>query len=188
MKQFVLCISLSSYFVAVSAITALGQSPEPTVKIGYADVEYILLRLPDVKQAEANLNAVEKQLTDLVNKKTEELKSKYDVFTKTEKDMLEAARKNTINELQQMQGNLEQLKQDSQTTLEKKHAELMKPVYEKIGKAIEAVAKAEGFTFVLNGHVSGQDVVMYGDPRFDVSDLILKKLGVTPKAPTEIKK
>jgi outer membrane protein len=188
MKQTVITSCLTIYFVATSFISSVCQPSQPTLKIGYADVQYILLQLPDVKQAESNLNAVEKQLTDLVNKKTEELKVKYEAFTKAEKDMLEAARKNTINELQQMQGNLEQLKQDSQSTLEKKHTELMKPIYEKMGKAIEAVAKDESYTFILNGHVSGQDVVMYADPAFDVSDLILKKLGVTPKAPAETKK
>jgi outer membrane protein len=188
MKHTIVTSCLTFYFVATSFVSSLCQPSQPTLKIGYADVQYILLQLPDVKQAESNLSAVEKQLTELVNKKTEELKLKYDVFTKTEKDMLEAARKNTINELQQMQGNLEQLKQDSQATLEKKHTELMKPIYEKIGKAIEAVAKAEGYTFILNGHVSGQDIVMYADPAFDASDLILKKLGVTPKAPAESKK
>lgn len=179
---------LTFCFVLTSFVSSWCQPSQPILKIGYADVQYILSQLPDVKQAESNLNAVEKQLTDLVNKKTDELKLKYEAFTKTEKDMLEAARKNTINELQQMQSNLEQLKQDSQTTLEKKHADLMKPIYEKMGKAIEAVAKDEGYTFILNGHVSGQDVVMYADPAFDVSDLILKKLGATPKEPAETKK
>jgi outer membrane protein len=188
MKQTIVTSCLAFCFVVISFVSSWSQPSPPNLKIGYADVEYILSQLPDVKQAESNLNAVEKQLTDLVNKKTDELKLKYEAFTKTEKDMLEAARKNTINELQQMQSNLEQLKQDSQTTLEKKHADLMKPIYEKMGKAIEAVAKDEGYTFILNGHVSGQDVVIYADPTFDVSDLILKKLGVTPKVPAEPKK
>jgi outer membrane protein len=183
MKPFISLLILSHIIALPVKLAA-----QTTQKIGYADVQYVLFQMPDVKQAESNLKVVEKQLTDLVNKKTDELKLKYDAFTKSEKDMLEAARTNTINELQQMQGNLEQLKQDSQSTLEKKHAELMKPIYEKIGKAIEAVAKDEGYTFILSGHVSGQDVVMYADASFDVSDLILKKLGVTPKPPAETKK
>jgi outer membrane protein len=57
----------------------------------------------------------------------------------------------------------------------------MEPVYKKVGKAIEDVAKENGYTFVLNQQIGGLDVILYGDEKNDVSDLVLKKLGVTPK-------
>jgi outer membrane protein len=57
----------------------------------------------------------------------------------------------------------------------------MDPVYQKVGKAIEDVAKENGFSLILNNQISGLDVILYGDEKLDVSDLVLKKLGVTPK-------
>jgi len=33
----------------------------------------------------------------------------------------------------------------------------------------------------LSQHIGGLDVILYGDEKMDVSDLVLKKLGVTPK-------
>lgn len=57
----------------------------------------------------------------------------------------------------------------------------MQPVYTKVGKAIEDVAKENGYTFILNQQIGGLDVILYGDEKNDVSDLVLKKLGVTPK-------
>ena len=59
----------------------------------------------------------------------------------------------------------------------------MEPVYAKVGKAIEEVAKENAFTFVLNQQIGGLDVILYGDPSADISDLVLKKMGVTPTAP-----
>jgi outer membrane protein len=101
--------------------------------------------------------------------------------------MLEAVRQNTERELQQMQDNLTKLQQDAQTTIQNKQTQLMEPVYKKVGQAIEDVAKENGFTFVLNQQIGGLDVILYGDEKMDVSDLVLKKLGVTPPAKTDAK-
>ena len=94
--------------------------------------------------------------------------------------MLEAVRLNTERELAQLQQNIEQLQQDAQTTIQTKQTQLMEPVYKKVGKGIEDVAKENGFTFILNQQIGGLDVILYGDEKMDVSDLVLKKLGVTP--------
>ena len=57
----------------------------------------------------------------------------------------------------------------------------MTPVYEKVGKAIEDTAKENGFSMVLSQQIGGLDVVLYADDTSDISDLVLKKMGVTPK-------
>jgi outer membrane protein len=95
--------------------------------------------------------------------------------------MLPAIRENTERELQQLQQNLQKLQEDAQTTIQNKQTQLMQPVYQKIGKAIEEVAKENAFTLVLTSQVSGLDIVLYGDDKLDISDLVLKKMGVTPK-------
>jgi outer membrane protein len=101
--------------------------------------------------------------------------------------MLDAVRQNTERELQQMQENLTKLQQDAQTTINNKQAQLMDPVYKKVSKAIEEVAKENAYTFVLTSQIGGLDVILYADEKSDVSDLVLKKMGVTPAAKTEAK-
>jgi outer membrane protein len=86
-----------------------------------------------------------------------------------------------------MQQNIEKLQQDAQTTIQAKQTQLMEPVYKKVGKGIEDVAKENGFTFILNQQIGGLDVILYGDEKMDISDLVLKKLGVTPTAAAEPK-
>ncbi len=95
--------------------------------------------------------------------------------------MIDAVRANTERELVQMQQNIEKLQQDAQTTVQAKQTQLMDPVFKKVGKAIEDVAKENGFTFILSQQIGGLDVILYGDEKMDISDLVLKKLGVTPK-------
>ena len=54
----------------------------------------------------------------------------------------------------------------------KKQQELMAPVLEKVQKAIEAVAKEKGYTYILDAAAG----VLYADPQYDVSDLVRQKL------------
>src|SRR5690606_27101083 len=100
-------------------------------------------------------------------------------------NMLPAVRTNTERELQQLQQNLQQLQEDAQLTIQQKQAELMEPVFKQVSDAIQAVAKGNGFNLILSGGVSGLDVVLYGDEQLDVSDLVLRKMGITPKPRTD---
>lgn len=61
----------------------------------------------------------------------------------------------------------------------------MEPVFKKMSDAIQAVATENGFNLILSGGVSGLDVVLYGDEQLDVSELVLKKMGITPKPRTD---
>jgi outer membrane protein len=89
-------------------------------------------------------------------------------------------KQNSERELQQLQQNIQKLEQDSQADLQRKSAQLLEPIQVKVGKAIEDMAKENGFSFVLISQVGGVDVILYGDEKLDVSDLILKKMGITP--------
>ena len=47
-------------------------------------------------------------------------------------------------------------------------------------QAPDAVAAVVGYDFVLSAGVGGVDIVLFAKEEHDVSDLVLKKLGVTP--------
>lgn len=111
------------------------------------------------------------------------MKKKYADFIKIGPTAPEAVRNNAQRELQQLQENLEILQQDAQTTLEKKQTQLIEPVYVKIGKTIEDVAKENGFQLIFSDQTGGGRMLLYGDPLLDVSDLVLKKMGVAAKTP-----
>ena len=48
---------------------------------------------------------------------------------------------------------------------------------------IEEVAKENGFSMILTSQISGLEVILYVDDKLDVSDLVLKKMGITPPPP-----
>jgi outer membrane protein len=175
MRKFVLLVVLG-----LGAIVSHAQTATPT-KIGYADVDYIFSQMPEAKQIDADLKSLQAQLKNQIDVKYQDFQKKLKDYQDNLNTMLEAVRTNTERELQQMQQNIQKLQEDAQTTIQSKQTQLMAPVYDKVGKAIEATAKENGFTFILNQQIGGLDVILYGDEKMDISDLVLKKLGVTPK-------
>jgi outer membrane protein len=162
----------------------LSQAQTASTKIGYADVDYIFSQLPESKAIEAELKSTQAQLKNQIDAKYAEFQKKLADYNANLNTMLDAVRQNTERELQQMQQNIEKLQADAQTTIQTKQTQLMDPVYKKVGKGIEDVAKENGFSFILNQQIGGLDVILYGDEKMDISDLVLKKLGVTPKPAT----
>ena len=177
MRKLVLLLVLGLGAFASQAQTASS-------KIGSADIGYIFSQMPEMKQIETELKSTQTQLKNQIDGKYQEFQKKLADYNANLNTMLEAVRQNTERELQQMQQNLTKLQEDAQTTIATKEGQLMEPVQKKIGNAINEVAKENGFTFIINSQVAQQDVILYGDEKMDISDLVLKKLGITPKPVT----
>ena len=176
-------------FVLVFGLAAvISNAQTAPLKIGYADVAYILSQLPETKLIDTELQTLQNQLKKQYDNKVAEFQKKLQEYQQFGATVPDAVKQNSERELQQLQQNIQNLEQDSQTDLQKKQFSLMEPVYTKVGKAIEDVAKENGFSLVLNQQVSGLDVILFGDEKLDVSDLVLKKMGVTPTPPALPKK
>jgi outer membrane protein len=166
-------------------VTMLSNAQTAPLKIGFADVEYIFSQMPEAKQIEVELQTLQTQLKKNYDNRVAEFQKKLKEYQDGVNDpnIPPAVKQNSERELQQLQQNIQKLEQDSQTDLQKKQVSLMEPVYAKVGKAIEDVAKEQGFSLILNQQISGLDVILYGDEKLDASDLVLKKMGITPVAP-----
>jgi outer membrane protein len=165
--------------LAVFGLITFVSQAQTATKVGYADVDYIFSQMPEAKQIEAELKSMEAQLKGQIEAKIKKFQTELADYQKNGAAMIDAVRQNTERELTQQQQNIEKLQQDAQTTIQNKNTQMMTPVYDKVGKAIEAVAKENGFSFILNQQIGGLDVILYGDDKMDISDLVLKHMGVT---------
>ena len=172
------------FFVLAFGLAAVVSNAQTApLKIGYADVEYILSQMPETKQIENQLQTLQGQLKKQYDAKVAEFQKKLQEYQQFGATVPDAVKQNSERELQQLEQNIRKLEQDSQADLQKKQFSLLEPVYNKIGKAIEDVAKENGFSLILSQQVSQLDVILYGDEKLDVSDLVLKKMGITPTPP-----
>jgi outer membrane protein len=152
------------------------------VKVGYANVEYIFSFLPEKKTIASEYTSFEKQLQKQLQKqieaKSEEFQQKAKAFQQGYEAMTEAVRSKKQLELRQLQESCEQLQLESQEKLVSKRVDLFNPVQDKIKKAIEQVAKKNGYTHILNASLGEFSALLYADERHNISDLVLKELGV----------
>lgn len=165
------------------AVPAVHAQSAAGFKIGYVDVDYVLSQMPEAKTIEADLKSYEKQLGTQLQNKIQEFQTKAKDFQDNAASMIPEVRADRQAELQEMQASIQEFQQRAEYTMQQKRLELLDPVYAKIQTAIDAVAKEGDFDYVLSPKVGGLPVVLYvkDQDRDDISDAVLKNLGVTPK-------
>lgn len=170
---------LTTLFFAALTLGVSAQTPQ---KIGYADWEYIFSQMPEYKQIDAELKTHGTQLENQYKAKSQEFEAKYKAYQAMAATTSDVIRADKERELQTMQESLQKFQTDAQASIAKKQNDLMQPIYTKVGKAIEDVAKENGYSFIFNPQMGpGSDILLYSDEKYDISDLVLKKMGVTPQ-------
>ncbi len=149
-------------------------------KIGHVDIQYVLTSLPEYKEVESQLKTLESQLTKQSQAKESEFQQKLQEYQQSQATMAEVVKQDKERELQNLQQSYGEFQQTAQVSLQNKTTELLNPLYTKIGTAIDEVATENGYSHILNVGVAQLDIVIYGNKDYDVSELVLTKLGVTP--------
>jgi outer membrane protein len=158
------------------------------LKIGYVNMEHILIRLPETKAMQSECATFEKQLNNQIKAGIEDFQQKRQVFEQSYEAMTEAVRNQKQLELQQLQKSINQLQLALPDKVVGKQSNLLEPVYEKIQSAIAQIAKESGYTYVLGNDIGSIPVLLYADEQHNISDRVLKKLGIDPNKEKDKKK
>ncbi|MFM8912404.1 MAG: OmpH family outer membrane protein [Flammeovirgaceae bacterium] len=172
---------MRTLFVAMLCGLALTTAQAQTQKIGFADWERIFEQMPQFKQIESELRTHNQQLENQMKAKQQDYQAKVKAYQDLPVGTPEPIKADKVREIQTLEESFQKFQQEAQASLQKKQGDLMAPIMEKIGKAIEEVAKENGYTFIINPQLSGNiDILLYADEQFDISGLVLKKFGITP--------
>ena len=164
-------ISLFAAFAVIGLFNANAQ------KIGHIRLDSLINLMPESKDARQKGVDYYNKLEDQVKVMSGELQSKYEEYQKTAASMSDLIKQTKEKELQDLQKRIQDFQQQAQSDLQKKNEELSRPIYEKANKAIAAVAKENGYKYILDAGAGG--VVLYSEPSDDVMGLVVKKLGLT---------
>jgi outer membrane protein len=155
-------------------------TPDQFQKIGYANTQLILSKMPEYDRIRDNINLDIKQYENEFMAKVAEFEAKLKTYQQGASTMLDLVRLDRESELQRIQESIQKFQENAQVSLRRKEHELMTPIINKVGRAIDDVAKENGFTFVLNSS-PGNEVVHFAESTFDISALVLEKLGIPSK-------
>ncbi|WP_187264576.1 OmpH family outer membrane protein [Pontibacter beigongshangensis] len=159
--------------------TSVAQTSNQPIKIGYTNVEYILLQLPESRQIESELKTHSTQLENQLKAKYSEYETKLAALEKGGPTMDKVVRDDKERELMNMQNSIQEFQRNAQASLQQKEKSLVDPVITKIDQAIKDVAKENGYTWVISNQA-----LLSGPEDGDISPLVLRKLGVDPSKAT----
>ena len=172
-------LALAAAALTFTTTTAtLAQAP---LKIGYTSVDYVLSQMPESKRIESDLKAYSSQLEAQLKSKISDYQTKAEAYSKGAATMTDVVRADKEKELTGLQGSIQEFQRSADNSLQQKQQTLLKPALDKLQKTIDEVATEGGYTYVLNSD-GASPVLLHGPKEGDISDLILKKMGVTPGA------
>ena len=129
------------------------------------------------------------KLDKLADRWTKEIEERYSVL-KLKKDNFareevllptgeKQKRKDEINKIETEAMELQKLRFGVKGDYFQKRQELVKPIQDKVFDAMQEVASKKSYTFVFDK--ANQSNLVYADPKLDISDIILKEMGITIK-------
>ncbi|MDA0987094.1 MAG: OmpH family outer membrane protein [Bacteroidetes bacterium] len=166
MKYFIFAILFFS-----SSITFTQQ------KIGYIVTENIMKELPDAVEAQKKLDNLAQTWQEELKKMQTESQKKFDEYDERKLFLSDRRRSEMEKELQELDSKIisyRTQKFGNNGELFTKQSDLMKPIQEKIIKAIKTVADSDGYEYIFDK--SSSTLLLYSNEKNDVTQKVLKIL------------
>ncbi len=168
MKQFKKVVVAFVLFVAATSFVN-AQS-----KVAHINVTDLLSEMPEMKAAQAELKKLQETYKADIESSMTELRNKYTQYQSEASAKSKEENEKRAVELQGFERNIGEAQQAAQQELAKKQAELFQPISEKAMAAIEKVAGAQGYDYVMDATQGGGLIVAKGP---DLLAEVKKELG-----------
>lgn len=160
------------FILALSFNTLIAQ------KYAFVDTEYILNNIPTYKSAQAQLDKLSTDWEKEISEMYSEVERLYKAYQNDAVLLTQEMKKQREDEIV----NKEKVAKDLQSKyfgpdgeLFKKRQELIKPIQDEIYNAVKELAVEGNYAVIFDS--SGSLSMLYTNPRYDLSDDILEKLG-----------
>lgn len=150
-------------------------------KIGYLDMEAVMIRMPETKAMQDELQYFQESLRE----KIKLTRHRFDLYLKNFPHMRgadSALLAKQEYELQALQAEVNQYLLDAEQQLIQKREELLAPILVKIHAAIRKVATEKGYTYVLNlnSAILSEGLINLApfNPEHNLTSDVLRELGI----------
>lgn len=165
----ILCAALLSIAAAIPAAAQM--------KIGYLNSEAIMQQLPEAQDAQKQLDGITADWQTELTKMQTDLQHKFEEYDKKKLIMSDKRRSEVEKELQDMDRKMvdyRTAKFGTSGELFAKQNELMKPIQDKVFKAVKDVADEGGYDYVFDK--SSTTLLMYSNEKNDLTAKVLAKV------------
>lgn len=169
MKVWIFTAALLLGFTA----SLLGQ------RFAYVDVDRILNRIPDYQNAQKELDKVADEWRQMIAQEYDQIKGMYNRYQAEQVLLSESARKQREDEIMAKETQVRELQRTkfgAEGELFTLRQDLVRPIQERVYKAIEDYATQRSYDFILDRSTLGG--ILYSNPRYDVTEDIMRRLGI----------
>jgi outer membrane protein len=147
-------------------------------KYAFVDTEYILNNIPNYKAAQDQIDKISEEWQKEVEAKYTDIEKMYKDYQAERvllsEDMRRQREESIVNKEKEAK-ELQNTYFGQEGSLYKKREELIKPIQDEIYKAIKDLATENGYAAIFD--TSSGPTMIYTNPRYDISDEVLQKLG-----------
>jgi len=147
-------------------------------KYAFVDTEYILNNIPNYKAAQEQLDKISADWQKEIEGKYAEIEKMYKDYQAERVLLSEEMRRQREEVIVNKEKEVKELQKTyfgQEGALYKKRQELIQPIQDDIYKAIKDLATENGYAVIFD--TSSGPSMIYTNPRYDVSDEVLQKLG-----------
>ena len=162
-------------------LTIIGLQGFVTAQQRYAviDTKYILDKIPEYKDADKRLQLISQQWQKEIDDRQELLDKMYKNYEAEQFMLTDELKKKREDELfvkEKEVRDLQKRRFGYEGDLFKERQRLVKPIQDKVYNAIQKLALARAYDFVLDK--SEGITIIFADPKLDKSDDLLKEMGI----------
>lgn len=146
-------------------------------KFGYINSAELFQEIPEVKEAQANLETYQSQLQKKGQAMMTAYQTEYQALGQKQQqgELSPKALEVEAQKLKNKEVEIAKFQQESEQKIMQKNDTLFKPIRDKIQAAIDAIAAENGYTYIFD-YSAG--VLIYADDSTDVTALVKAKLAM----------
>jgi len=145
-------------------------------KVGTIDVDFILSNMPEIESVQKNLQEYGVNLDQQLQDKMKDYQEKLDDYNQNVESFTEQQMQEKQTAIYTLEEDITKFRQNGIQLMRIREDELKRPLYLKIGEAMDAIAKENSFTQILN--TSNDASIVYLDPDYDITFAVLGKMGI----------
>lgn len=136
--------------LAIALVLFISTQVSAQSKMAHIDVKALMTNMPEMKTAQAQLQTIQDTYDKEYKGMVQEYQTKLQKYEQEAPTAGEAVNETRSKEMQGMGQRIQEFQQSASKQLQQKELELLKPIMEKAQKAIQKVAAAKGFDYVLD--------------------------------------
>jgi outer membrane protein len=164
--------------VIVMMIGAMGAFAQ---RFAFVDSDYILKHIPEYASSQKQLAALSEQFQRDVDNRFQEIDRLYKAYQADQVLMtadMKKRREAEIVEKEKAAKDFQRSKFGPEGELSARSGTLIKPIQDRVSKAIQAVAEGENLDMIFDKN--SEVLMLYANPRYNKSDAVITKLGLKP--------